>query len=93
MIKQAEYVRFRLRIARARRRSPGQQETQTVQSLFQGLQEAQSRVRTQLCDSSVLFISPRLSDSENEVESEEDDSNPYPYEGKFIDEADRLRFV
>ena len=31
------------------------------------------------------------SESENEYESEEDDFNPYPLEGKFVDEADRQR--
>ena len=29
------------------------------------------------------------SDSEDEPESEEDDSNPYPLEGKYVDEDDR----
>ncbi|KAI0787006.1 plus-3-domain-containing protein [Abortiporus biennis] len=35
------------------------------------------------------------SDTENEPESEEDDSrsNPYPLEGKYIDEADRQRLL
>ena len=28
-------------------------------------------------------------ESEKEFESEEDDSNPYPLDGKFMDEADR----
>ncbi|KAI5120538.1 hypothetical protein M0805_004546 [Coniferiporia weirii] len=33
------------------------------------------------------------SDSEQEYESEEDDLNPYPLEGKFVDETDRLRLM
>lgn len=32
------------------------------------------------------------SDGEEEYESEEDDANPYPLEGKFIDEADRHKY-
>ncbi|KAL5520841.1 RTF1 [Sanghuangporus sanghuang] len=32
-------------------------------------------------------------DSEQEYESEDDGSNPYPLEGKFIDEADRERLL
>jgi RNA polymerase-associated protein RTF1 len=30
--------------------------------------------------------------SEDEPESEDDESNPYPLEGKFIDEADRHKY-
>ncbi|KAH8112899.1 plus-3-domain-containing protein [Phellopilus nigrolimitatus] len=33
------------------------------------------------------------SDSEQEYESEEDDSNPYPLEGKFVDETDRVKLM
>lgn len=32
------------------------------------------------------------SDSDNEYESEED-ANPYPLEGKYVDEEDRERWV
>lgn len=32
------------------------------------------------------------SDGEEEYESEEDDANPYPLEGKFIDESDRHKY-
>ena len=32
-------------------------------------------------------------DSDEEYESEEDVSNPYPLEGKYIDEADRERYA
>lgn len=32
------------------------------------------------------------SDGEDDYESEEDDSNPYPLEGKFINEADRHKY-
>ncbi|KLO18877.1 plus-3-domain-containing protein [Schizopora paradoxa] len=33
------------------------------------------------------------SDGEEEYESEEDDANPYPLEGKFVDEADRHKLM
>lgn len=39
----------------------------------------------------IPFIRSPKSDTEQEYESEEDGSNPYPLEGKFIDEADRER--
>ena len=39
-----------------------------------------------------LFSSKAKSESDMEPESEEDDLNPYPIDGKYIDEADRARW-
>ena len=39
------------------------------------------------------FTSTPKSESEDEYESEDDMANPYPLEGKYIDEADREQYV
>ena len=64
--------------------------------------ERQSTLRFTLLSPSLLYfavfnwhINRSLSKSESDdkdFESEEDDSNPFPLEGKFIDEADRFKY-
>lgn len=55
---------------------------------------AYNQVRKGCTDDLISFLYRRIdSDSENDVESEDDMQDPYPLEGKYKDEADKRECV